>query len=276
MYHSYMSRPRGWTDEQLVVAVAAARSWGDVVRKLGLSKSAATYRTVRGHAARMQLDVQHLPSTGSTVAILSNERIDLPPMDELARAVKCSKSWAGVLRLLGFDLSGSWYRRIQQAAGDLGIDASHFTGQGWNCLPVGKEDVPFCREAVGANLRKAASAIATAWFLRRGYMVSVPVEPAPYDLIVESDRGLVRIQVKSSATRTNGRWLLRIHRMEYDASVKAGANGLRTRRVYGAHEVDFFFAVTDSGDKYLIPLSATNGAESLTLDTKYAAYKLGE
>jgi hypothetical protein len=44
--------------------------------------------------------------------------------------------------------------------------------------------------------------------------------------------------------------------------------------VYRPDEVDLFFVVTSSGEKYLIPIGATNGATSLTLDEKYAAYKV--
>ena len=35
--------------------------------------------------------------------------------------------------------------------------------------------------------------------MERGYLVCVPTEPAPYDIVVESDEGFVRVQVKSTS-----------------------------------------------------------------------------
>jgi hypothetical protein len=111
--------------------------------------------------------------------------------------------------------------------------------------------------------------------MERGYTVCIPVKPALYDLVVDSDAGLVRVQVKSTTSHDRtGRWLVRIHRMAYDPTVKPTANGSRVKCVYSPGEVDFFFIVTAEGDNYLIPLESTNGVSSLTLDSKYAAFKV--
>ena len=90
-----MSRPRRWTDEQLTDAVAGSCSWGEVVRKLGLAKSRATYGTVRGHATRLQLHVDHLPAVGETIAIFSCEPLPLPPAEAQpsARTRVARKGW---------------------------------------------------------------------------------------------------------------------------------------------------------------------------------------
>lgn len=57
----------------------------------------------------------------------------------------------------------------------------------------------------------------------------------------------------------------------YDPQSSSG----RTRQRYNSDEVDYFFIVTGNGDKYLIPLEAANAAKTLTLDDKYALFKLG-
>jgi hypothetical protein len=59
-----------------------------------------------------------------------------------------------------------------------------------------------------------------------------------------------------------------------NATVKPTANGARVRRVYSSGEVGFFFILTAEGDSYLVPLAITKGASSLTLDCKYAAFKV--
>jgi PD-(D/E)XK endonuclease len=135
--------------------------------------------------------------------------------------------------------------------------------------------IPF-HEVNEWHLRTAAIGEAASWFLRRGYVVSIPLTVTQYDLVTESDEGFVRVQVKSTTGKDKGgRWAVGISRMEYGAGGKSNANGLRHRRPYRLDEVDMFFILTGGGEKYLIPLSATGGSLSLTLDDKYAAYKVG-
>jgi hypothetical protein len=123
------------------------------------------------------------------------------------------------------------------------------------------------------HLPKSAVALASAWFLERGYRVSVPTEPAPYDLVTESDDGFARIQVKSTVTREAGRWAVGISRRQYTAGV-LNAGGARRSCAYTESEIDFFFIVTGDGSQFLVPLDATNGIGRLALDSKYAAFRV--
>jgi hypothetical protein len=135
--------------------------------------------------------------------------------------------------------------------------------------------VPFRAEVSEQNLRVASIGEAAAWFLRRGYVVSAPLAVAQYDLVVESDDGFAKIQVKTTTAKDRySRWSVGISRKEYGADSERNADGARKRRPYRSDEVDFFFIVTGCGDKYLIPLPATEGATALTLNDKYAAYKV--
>lgn len=267
-----MGRHKTWTDEDLRSAVATSRSWSGVVRQLGLAKGSSAYESVQRHAIRLNLDLAHLPAPGPGVVPVIPEPI--APPEALTEAVSKSNSWAAVLRELNLDIGSAAYRRVQRATTDLGIDTSHFTGQGWAASPIDAVDMPFTNEVTDQNLHRASTAIATSWFLLRGYLVSVPVEPARYDLVVESDAGLARVQVKSTVTQDRGRWIVGITRHQYDGGVVQNANGARVRSTYRPGEIDLFFIVTGDGGQYLIPLAATNGGKYLTLDVKYAAYKV--
>lgn len=255
-------------------AVAASTTWGEVVTRIGHADYGAARRTMQAHAVRLELDVGHLPpfrpiaprypSGGRAVA---DER--------LPAAIASSTSWAGVLRQLGLKPSGSIQARLRKQAADLGLDFSHFRGQAWGATPVDAVDTPFSREPDPKLLHKAACAYATAWFMERGYTVCIPVEPAIYDLVADSDEGLAKIQVKSTVSRDRtDRWLVRISRMAYERGAKATTNGARVTCMYAPGEIDYFFVVTAARDYYLIPLAVTKGLASLSLDSKYAAFKV--
>jgi PD-(D/E)XK endonuclease len=264
-----MARPRTWTDGQLVEAVAVSTTWNEVVHQLGRQKNTKARKTIQGHVTRLGLDVSHLPSFEPVAPIYPDQPF---PAEGFADAVKQSSTWAEVMRRLGMRESKHNYGRLQRMASELELDASHFRGQAWASRPVTAMPTPFTREPYSTSFRKAATAIAMAWFLERGYGVCLPVEPRSYDLVVESDEGFMKVQVKSTTSRDNGRWCVRIHRKAYHAGAEAIER--RMKRVYCADEVDFFFVVVKSGDKYVIPLSATRGMTQLTLDGKYAAYRV--
>lgn len=267
-----MSRPRRWTDDQLREAVASSSTWNSVVHAIGRTDNAKARATVQGHAVRLGLDVSHLPPFKTVAPIYPDKA---PPSDqEISEAVRHSISSAEVLRRLDVRISGFAYTRLRQRIDALRLDTSHFRRQRWRSYPIPGTEVPFGRRPTAADIHKAAGSIAAAWFLERGYRVALPVEPAPYDLVVESDEGFIRIQVKSTISKDCGRWIVRIHRRVYDATMKPTARGSRKNCLYHPDEVDFFFILTGDGRKYLIPLKVTNGYSSLTLDNKYSAYRL--
>ncbi|GAA2566568.1 HNH endonuclease [Pseudonocardia hydrocarbonoxydans] len=121
-----MPRPRSWTDDQLAAAVAASRTLSEVHVRLGLR--AGRYDSMRAHIARLGLDATHLPTAapGSPRKRLSWTD------DDLARAVADSVSVSEVCRRLGYRPSGGMHRLMVGHIRRLGLDISHFTGQGWN------------------------------------------------------------------------------------------------------------------------------------------------
>jgi hypothetical protein len=192
-------------------------------------------------------------------------------IDGLAEAISEASSWAEALRRLNIGISGTGYRKVQVAVRDTGLDTSHFRGQGWTAKPVPAASIPFHRDRDERNLQKAAPVIAATWFLERGYMVSLPLEPAPYDMVAETDEGLAKIQVKSTTSRgKTGHWEVRVCRLSYDRTANSG----RAPRCYSYGEVDYFFVVTADGGRYLIPLDAVKGIQSLTLGDKYASFRV--
>jgi hypothetical protein len=140
---------------------------------------------------------------------------------------------------------------------------------------VPKIEHPFRQECRDANLRTAAIGEAIRWFLGRGYTPSLPLEPARYDLVVESDQGFKRVQIKSTNSRSSyGMWSVSIGRNAYDSSaLPLKTYGKRRKQCYTKDEIDLFFILT--GDcKYLIPVEVVEGRKNLSLGKKYDFYKV--
>jgi hypothetical protein len=141
---------------------------------------------------------------------------------------------------------------------------------------VGEVPVPFGRSPSPVNVRSSAIGEAIRWFLERGYIPSVPLEPTRYDLVVESDGGLKRVQVKSSTSKDgSGAWVARVYRTRYDSATTArGTAGKRRSVRYTKDEVDLFFIVVGDGSRYLIPLEVVGDTMRLNLGKKYERYKI--
>lgn len=120
-----MPRPRSWTDEQLAAAVAASSTLSEVHRRLGLR--AGKYELMRGHIARLGLVASHIPGADPDAGRRRRRWDD----GELARAVAGSRSLTQVRRSLGYTPNGGVHRMVSGHVTRLGIDTSHFTGQGW-------------------------------------------------------------------------------------------------------------------------------------------------
>ncbi len=138
-----------------------------------------------------------------------------------------------------------------------------------------KSEIPFQREVSSKNLRKSAIGFVSRWFMERGYMVSVPLETASYDLVAESDEGLKRVQVKTTTSRaSNQRWQLNCWRAVYDAKAKQNAGGRRRRQAYTPDDADIIAAVTAVFDLYLIPITQ-NMPKTMVLDHRWKKFKVG-
>ncbi len=120
-----MPRRRSWTDEQLRAAVGSSVMLSEVCSKLGIVPG--DYDGLRRHIVRLGLDVSRFRP--SPTAILPRPRRWTDR--ELVEAVAASCSLAEVMRRLGYQPSGGIHRMLVGHIKRLGLDNSHFTGQGW-------------------------------------------------------------------------------------------------------------------------------------------------
>ena len=121
-----MPRPRCWTDEQFIAAVAASRTLKEVHERLGLK--AGKYDVMRAHIKRLGIDASHLPRACEGSPRSARKFRD----EDLVEAVASETSVHGVLRHLGYSLNGGMFRYIKAHMRRLELDVSHFTGQGWS------------------------------------------------------------------------------------------------------------------------------------------------
>lgn len=118
-------RPRTWTDEQLIEAVALSSTMSEVFRRLGIRPG--RYEYLRAHIARLGVDAGHLPT-----ATPASPRSRLTWTDAtMVKVVAASRSVSEVGRRLGYRPSGGIYRMLVGHFRRLGLDTSHFTGQAW-------------------------------------------------------------------------------------------------------------------------------------------------
>lgn len=91
-----------------------------ILRALGLVPRGGNYESVRAHIARL----------GLTGPVRRGRRLSSITPAELAEAVRGCRSVTQVARALGVG-SGGTLGRLAAMIETLGVDASHFRGQGW-------------------------------------------------------------------------------------------------------------------------------------------------
>jgi hypothetical protein len=105
-------------------------------------------------------------------------------------------------------------------------------------------------------------AIAISWFSANGYFVSLPIaDVKPYDLIVEKNNRLYKIQVKTT---------------RYRQKTKAGGLEKSFRfntKSYKEKDFHYYFIVTSDNNKYFIPKKKfTSMAHRFKLSSRYDKY----
>ena len=105
---------------------------------------------------------------------------------------------------------------------------------------------------------------AIAYFTRNGTVVSIPINDSQsYDLVVEIEGQLKKIQVKTStseniALRTMG-----------------GNQSFHTAKKFDHSSCDYIYGLLDNGESWLIPTNSFDNTTSIKLtDKKYDKYKL--
>lgn len=245
--------PGGVTEQALRAAVAANQSWRAVLRQLGMT-APRSGRQLRAACDAWGISYEHF--SGTQWERMSGEA--------LAAAVASSSTWDEVVTRVGYAAgSGSARASLRKATWALGIDVGHLSE------PAVRDGLgPFDGDGADVNLRQAAAFIVAAKCALLGHSVSWPLEPAPYDLIVQTkQRGLLRVQVKSGTHLAHGSWVVWITRQQ--AAAARGGH----RQVYTARDIDYFAVVDAEHQVYMLPIGLVEGQQSLTL-RKYEEYRI--
>ena len=110
--------------------------------------------------------------------------------------------------------------------------------------------------------------MAIAYFTTNGYIVSIPLnDTQDYDLIVEKENKLQRVQVKSTGCIGKGG--------NYQVALKScGGTRGKTYKTVIETNIELIFILTEQKEMYLIPLEKIKNVSTLSLCSKYEEYKL--
>jgi hypothetical protein len=243
-YGAGVAGKRTYSDGQLVNAIAASSSWRGVLRELGLvATSAGAMRSARSHADRLGVNSSHFKGRRRWTEV------------DLRVAIQAARTWSEAVDLLGIhDVSA--VSTLKGHAARLGLDFKHLTERptaSGNCET--RPDI--------AHLDRAGSLLAASWFTLCGHNVSWPLEPSRYDLLVCTDEGIRRVQVKTTTVRAGGTWKVYL------------STSRRGRRTYDPDEIDDFFIIDGELMCYLIPVAVVGGLHAIHLGG-YVKYQLAQ
>jgi hypothetical protein len=109
--------------------------------------------------------------------------------------------------------------------------------------------------------------IAIAYFTVQGYTVCIPLtDSQSYDLVVDFDRKLQRVQVKTTYC------LSRYNRYKVDLRTTGDRTG--TFKKFDIENIDYLFVVTETNQQYLIPTSMLRGTSSIELGSYYNQFQI--
>jgi PD-(D/E)XK endonuclease len=102
--------------------------------------------------------------------------------------------------------------------------------------------------------------VAIGYFASRGITVCLPLtDSQDYDLVVDMDGVLKRIQVKTTAAKSRGKTGFDVH-----LKVSGGnRSGTGKTKPFDPSKVDFVFVLTERWDQYLIPSHAIKGLKMI-------------
>ena len=109
---------------------------------------------------------------------------------------------------------------------------------------------------------------AIGYFALEGYTVLVPLtDSQSYDLVIEVNDKLSKIQVKTTIAKTrNGNYVVELR-------TKGGNKHSEKVKHFGELDADYLFVLTGDGDRYLIPAGDCPSAR-LVLGSKYKMWLL--
>ena len=109
--------------------------------------------------------------------------------------------------------------------------------------------------------------IAIAYYTSNGYTVSVPLnDTQDYDLVVDKDNVLEKIQVKSTSCKT------KYGVFQVALKSTGGTKGITYKTVIDTN-IDKLFIFTGNFDIYIIPIEKIKNRSTLNICDKYKKYK---
>lgn len=110
--------------------------------------------------------------------------------------------------------------------------------------------------------------IAIAYYASNGYTVSIPLnDTQDYDLIVDNNNTLKRVQVKSTACKTKYG--------NYQVALKScGGTKGKTYKTIIETNIDKLFILTEDLKKYILSIEEINNKSTLNICKKYEKYRV--
>lgn len=110
--------------------------------------------------------------------------------------------------------------------------------------------------------------IGIAYYASNGYTVSIPLnDTQDYDLIVDKNNKIKRVQVKSSGCRTKYG--------NYQVALKScGGTRGTTYKTLIETNIDELFIVTEDLGMYVLPKEEINNKSTLNICSKYEKFKI--
>lgn len=236
--------PRGvklaYTDDSLREAVAAARSWREVLQILGYqTTNGALSKAIRHRAEALEINSSHFVRSG---------RVSWTD-GELCQAIRVGTSWNDVVCRLGITPDATAIARADRRARQLQIDVSHLGPS--RTTPAGQQ--PVSMPALPARVRQSTNSTGTrtegvvlAALLRAGYNVLLPFGVARYDLLIEDANGRFhRVQCKTGRLVANG--------SSVEFNVRSSGPGTKPKPY--VEDAEYFGVyLADLDEVYLVPI----------------------
>lgn len=235
---------RAVNEADLRQAVATSRSWRGVLRALGVQSSRHA-RALKSQCDRTGIDYGHFRGRRWSDG-------------DLRDALVSANSWRDLLQSLGYaEDSGSARATVRKHAGRLCLDLRRL-----EVAPRPPACDAFAGEADGRHLRDAGAYLVAAACAMRGFKISWPLEPAVYDLLIDTGRSLLRVQVKTTTWRLHGAFACKITRR---------SGGEKTW--YTKDDIDYFGVVDGDQQVYMIPVEVVDGTGTIIV-RQYDAFRI--
>ena len=112
--------------------------------------------------------------------------------------------------------------------------------------------------------------IAIAYYTSNGYIVSIPLnDTQDYDLVVEKDNKLSKVQVKATSCKTK-------YGIYQVALKSCGGTKGKTYKTVIETNIDELFILTEDLNIYILPIEEIKNRSTLNICNKYERYRVNQ